>query len=320
MWVEGGAFWTARDPVYFTAPSAYGGVLASFPSTDPIGTGTGLNAQVGWEAAIGIDYGFGGTPWHVSFDMRYGEAHSQTQSLSASSGPPGSGFSTSLANETLGVREDHTVADLMFGREIPAFGPGGQLQFGIRLANLNSDLSQNASLSTCSPSGCAPASSSALLSADERSSFLGVGPRVALEGSYPLANSGWAIDWMGGAAALVGSRQLDISGNATCTTSASAGSPGVACASTASVLGSNPFSSSALLTGLFSTQISNLAPVLNADVSVALSYAFSPATAFSVGFRFDGYWNALKTSNSAGQLVNQDRLYYGPFARLTSRF
>jgi Legionella pneumophila major outer membrane protein precursor len=308
LWAEGAAFWTAKDPVSFTAPAAYGGVLASFPSSNPIGTGPGLNAQVGWEAAIGIDYGFANTPWHVSFDMRYGQSRAST-SLSASSGPSAS-TATSLANESLGLREDHTVADLMFGREIPVLGPGGQLQFGIRLADLGADIKQNASLSTCSPSSCSPAISSALLSSDERSSFLGVGPRVALEGSVPLANSGWAIEYLGGAAALIGTRQLNTSGNVNCTSSASA------CVST----GPGSAFGVTLTNGLFSTQISDLTPVFNADASIALSYAFSPGSVFSVGFRFDGYWDALKTVTSAGQLTNVDRLYYGPFARYTARF
>jgi len=313
LWVEGGAFWTERDPVFFAAPSAYNGVLSSFPSTVPIGTGAGLNAQVGWEAAIGVDYGFGGTPWHLSFDMRYGAATATGQGFSASAGPPGSGFSTNLANESLGERENHTVADIMFGREIA--GPAAILKFGFRLADLSADIGENASLSTCSPSSCSPATSSALLSADERSSFIGVGPRVSLEGHIPLGNSAWAIEYLGGAAALVGERQLEISGSVACTTSASAGSPGVACTSTTTAFGTGT-----LLNGLFSTQVSDLTPVLNADFSVALSYAFTPMSHLSAGFRFDGYWDSLKTFNIAGTFTNQDRLYYGPFLRLSTQF
>jgi hypothetical protein len=316
LWVEGGAFWTARDPVFFAAPSAYNGVLSSFPSSDPIGTGAGLNAQVGWEAAIGVDYGFGGTPWHLSFDMRYGGASALGQALSASSGPSAS-TTTSFANESLGEREDHTVADFMVGREIG--GLAAQLKFGLRLADLGTDITQNASLSTCSPSGCSPAASSALLSADERSSFLGIGPRIAFEGRFPLSDGSWAIEYLAGAAALVGERQFSMTGNVTCTTSASAGSPGIACVSTGTGTGTF-FGVSSLANGLFSTQISDLSPVLNADFSLALGHSFGPASHLSVGFRFDGYWNAIKTFNSAGALTNQDRLYYGPFVRLSTNF
>jgi hypothetical protein len=299
--------------VNFTAPAAYGNVLSSFPSTVPIGTGAGLNAQVGWESAIGVDYGFGGTPWHLSFDMRYGQANALGQALSASSGPA-PGVSTAIANESLGERENHTVADIMFGREIG--GPATLLKFGLRFADVGADIGESASLSTCSPSGgCSPAASSALLSADERSSFIGVGPRVSLEGRFPLANSAWAIEYLGGAAALIGERQFEMAGSVTCTTSASGSSAGVACTSTTTAFGTG-----ALLNGLYSTQISDFTPVLNAEVSVALAYAFSPASHLSVGFRLDSYWDALKTVNSAGQLKEQDRLYYGPFVRLSTKF
>ena len=196
LWVEGGAFWTASDPVFFTQPSAYDSVLTSFPSTNPIGTGGGFSAQVGWEAAIGVDYGFGGTPWHLSFDMRYGRASALGQALSASSANP-TGTTTSLSNEKWGEREDHAVADIMFGREI---GGAGILKFGLRAAELGADINESASLSTCGPATCPVASSSALLSADERSSFIGVGPRMSFEGHMPLGNSAWALEYLGGAA------------------------------------------------------------------------------------------------------------------------
>jgi hypothetical protein len=39
-----------------------------------------------------------------------------------------------------------------------------------------------------------------------------------------------------------------------------------------------------------------------------------------VGYRFDGYFRALKTLNSAGNVVDVDRFYNGPMVRLTSKF
>jgi hypothetical protein len=147
-----------------------------------------------------------------------------------------------------------------------------------------------------------------MLSADERSSFIGVGPRVSLDGHYALANSAWAIEYLGGAAALIGQRSMSITGTASCTSS------GAVCTSTSTLFGGT------IANGVFSTQVSNYTPVLNLDASVALAYAFNPWSAVSFGFRFDGYWNALKTFNSTGNLVNADRLYYGPFLRLTGHF
>src|SRR5260370_809215 len=53
----------------------------------------------------------------------------------------------------------------------------------------------------------------AAVSADERSHFLGIGPRLAAEGSVALGGP-WAVDYTGGVAVLFGDRKLDINGTA----------------------------------------------------------------------------------------------------------
>ena len=69
----------------------------------------------------------------------------------------------------------------------------------------------------------------------------------------------------------------------------------------------------------FETQYFDMTAVFNADASLALSYLFG-STALSAGFRFDGYWSALKTSDPSGGLSNVNRFYYGPFVRLSEHF
>jgi hypothetical protein len=51
-----------------------------------------------------------------------------------------------------------------------------------------------------------------------------------------------------------------------------------------------------------------------------LSYWFTPATKVTASYRFDGYFKALKTLNSAGNVTDIDRFYSGPVLRLTTKF
>ena len=137
----------------------------------------------------------------------------------------------------------------------------------------------------------------AAISLDERSQFLGVGPRAAIDGTMPLGGP-WGIDYMGGVAVLFGEHRLNT---------------------TAQVVSSGSFFGP---TGIFSvnnTSTSNN-PVFNADASAALSYSFTQHVKLSAGFRFDGYWKALRTFDANGNPVDVDRFYYGPFLRLTGKF
>jgi len=290
VWTEGGAFWTGGAPAYFGIPTGYN----AFFGAAGLGTGTGLVPGIGWNAAIGADYSFAGSPWHVSFDLRYGAAQAAGQNFTAASFGGGGPIS---AAESIGEHEDHLVADLIIGNNL---GGTSQFKFGVRGAYLRADVADTASATGSGSGSCSGGGvmCSALVSSDERSSFIGVGPRAAVDGRVPLDGS-WGIDYMGGAAVLFGDQQAKISGTAF---------------STSPVLGFGP-------TGPlgFETQSSDMTAVFNADASLALSYLFGP-TALSAGFRFDGYWSALKTSDSSGGLSNVNRFYYGPFVRLSEHF
>jgi hypothetical protein len=48
-----------------------------------------------------------------------------------------------------------------------------------------------------------------------------------------------------------------------------------------------------------------------------LSYWFSPTMKISASYRFDGYFRALKTFGSAGNITTVDRFYNGPVLGLT---
>src|SRR4051794_12273396 len=77
--VEGGAFWTAGSAIPYTAP---GFEILGANSVLPFGNGANggnfggnaLRPRAGWDAAVGFDYRFAGTPWHVNMQARGGEA------------------------------------------------------------------------------------------------------------------------------------------------------------------------------------------------------------------------------------------------------
>jgi hypothetical protein len=268
--------------------SNFSGQIASlFGATVPGVPPTSLTPGAGWEAAIGADYAFAATPWHVSFDARYGAAVAQGQNLS---GTAASGPNTLTGQESFSEHESHLVGDLMIGHDLSLWGQG-QVQFGLRVADLTAHLTggENASCASGSSTGGCTIGTAAL-SADERSTFVGAGPRAAIEGQVPLGGS-WAVEYMGGVAALFGGRSLT---------------------STGSLTAAAPFS--------VNISSSATAAALNADATAAIAYWFSPSTKLSAGFRFDGYWNALKTIDANGNIANLDRFYYGPFLRLTQRF
>jgi hypothetical protein len=287
VWAEGGAFWTGGGPM----GSNFSGQIASlFGATVPGVPPTSLTPGAGWEAAIGADYAFAATPWHVSFDARYGAAIAQGQNLS---GTAVNGGRTFTGQESFSEHESHLVGDLMLGHDVSLWGQG-QMQFGVRVADLTARFTGNENASCTNGSG-APCGglATAALSADERSTFVGAGPRAAIEGQVPLGGS-WAVEYMGGVAALFGGRSLTSTGSVTSTT------------------GVPPFS--------VNISSSDTAAALNADATAAIAYWFSPSTKLSAGFRFDGYWNALKTIDANGNIANLNRFYYGPFLRLTQRF
>jgi opacity protein-like surface antigen len=84
--VEGGAFWTAGDAIPFAARGFE--VFSAFPILPlggaSLGGTAGLHPNVGWDAAVGFDYRFAGTPWHVNVQARWGEARGSDTALGAS--------------------------------------------------------------------------------------------------------------------------------------------------------------------------------------------------------------------------------------------
>ena len=186
--IEGGGMWTSGgsigyfDPAFFTSRSF-------------------RPPPVGWTIAGGVDYQFAASPWHVSFDFRYGKSGKRTQSNFAAFGYE-SGSAASQASH----REHHWVADFMVGRDI-GLGTKSQLKFGLRVADLRATTDFNGQYASYYGSSYG-------YSFTQRSKFLGFGPRAAIVGVFPIQGP-WSIDYSAGIAALYGNRTLSISGSCT---------------------------------------------------------------------------------------------------------
>ena len=196
-WIEGGAFDTA-DP--------YFGLSAPF---------NGITPRWGWEGAIGFDYRMGAfSPYHLSGQFRYGaakrsSAFSRTESFFGGTSTPFSRTASPIvgtANGSADVKEHHWLVDFAVGREF-ALGSGmTQVKVGVRVAELYSKVTANEFFFGSFGPGATTVSGN--LAFSNRSRFLGVGPRLGIDGSLPFAGS-WSLDYLGGVAVLFGTRKFD---------------------------------------------------------------------------------------------------------------
>jgi hypothetical protein len=188
----------------------------------------------------------------------------------------------------------------MIGRDLGLGAVRPDVQFGVRVADLRaaaSSLLNNQSIlnSTTFYSGTTlnvvdqtTATTATSAFASWKSRFFGIGPRAAIAGGIPISGA-WSFDYGGGIAGLFGNRTFSASISGT--------------------------------TGSFVTSQGGAAFVFNADAMAAVSYAISAQFKVSGGVRGDYYRAALSTFNvSTGALQNIDRLYWGPFVRLTGAF
>jgi hypothetical protein len=204
--------------------------------------------------------------------------------------------------------ESHLVGDLMIGRDMGVGANKPELEFGIRIADLyaaaraSQSSQSNTTINTLTTfysshifgeigtrAGSLSSSASSSSFAGWNSRFFGVGPRLAVTGGVPIRGA-WSFDYSGGVAALIGDRSFNVS-------MWNMGGPG------------------------FSAIYSSTVFVFNADGFAAISYSFTPHLKASLGIRADYYNSALKTYDiNTGGLASLDRVYWGPFVRLTGSF
>lgn len=279
VWIEGGAQGLAGGNTYVAG------------LTNPAFTAP--PTRWGWDGAVGLDYRFNGD-WHISGDFRYGSNQQKRSTQNQFSLFQFHGTVTPVTGTNSATREEHNwVADFMVGRDIGLGAGTSQLKAGLRVAEIHG---KTQGLATFIPSTANTITKAYV----QTNKFLGVGPRLALEGNVPLGGA-WSIDYMGGVAGLYGTRQF----NQTVTT----GGPGAS--SPWVCFGSGcPVNLSSNSDGM----------VFNPDAMLGLSYAIMPNTKLSINYRVDAYFGAMRVLDSAGNLKNTDRIDQGPNLRLTWGF
>jgi hypothetical protein len=256
----------------------------------------------GWEVAGGVDYRFNSV-WHLSAQFRYGrnKAASRSHGPQATFSVPTSATATTPTIVPVRVngsgsasrKEDHWLADFMVGRDMNIGVGTSQFKVGVRVASINGKTTGSATWNVPTTTA-ATVTAAHTRSYVQKSTFVGVGPRAALEGSIPLGGA-WAFDYNMGVAALFGNRK----GEQTVTISGPNANPCLAGCPAAATTSSN-------------------GTVLNFDVQPGISYAIRRNTKLTASYRFDGYWNAMRTADSDSNNVNVDRFYQGAYLRLTN--
>jgi hypothetical protein len=199
--------------------------------------------------------------WHLSIQTPYGFSSGGSQGSYYFQTTPGTAFSA--YNGTRGFTDLSVAQPLGFVREL---GIGKvEATFGARVAD---PLITN---------GFTP-------SIDSRR-YLGVGPRVGLQGNAPV-NSSWAVEWQVGASMLFGNGATD---------------------------GSNAHNPLAPYSG------SQTGSVVNVDGLLGLSHWFDAASKLTLGYRADAH---LKDTTSLGlggtpPVQSPDRIDHGPMVRFT---
>jgi hypothetical protein len=301
LWAEGGAIWSGGDPIYtFFNRTAFG---PGNPPTVNIPGSFALTPKTGWEAATGFDYRFAASPWHVSGQLRYGEARqSASAAFSDSSTIPGAPPLTVISSDSprSDYKEVHWLADLALGRDIIGNGPYAmQFKFGVRTAEL-----RGATIASNPRSVIVPGSGvffSDVENVLQESKFLGAGPRFGIDGSAPIG-MGWTFDYLGDIAALFGTQKFQRTSsfdNAVFLNTPIAGGPPVIDA------------------------VQKFGTVFNADVQVGVSYWMTQNLKISANYRLDSFFNvfyALDAKNDATRLQRIDRYTHGPRLAVTAQF
>jgi len=199
-WVEGGPFWT--------------GGSANFGSAIPGVSSTGsVKPKSGGEFAVGFDFAPGTYgPYHYSGQFRYGAAKRNSNNLQAAIGiptPPGFNFGTRTTGAFVSgagsteIKEHHWLVDFAVGRDFRLGAGQAQAKAGIRIADIYAKATGRGSVCGNTTSfACGTGSPiTGSFAFQSRSRFLGVGPRVGVDGSNPLGGS-WTFDYLAGIAAL----------------------------------------------------------------------------------------------------------------------
>jgi hypothetical protein len=164
------------------------------------------------------------------------------------------------------VRNPYGFADYSIGRTL---GVGQELGLGNIQATLGVRMAE-------------PVASNGFTPSFDPRRYLGVGPRLGLEGNQPLQSS-WVVEWQVGAALLNGNRTFD---------------PGA---------------------GIINSSLPNFAnsgSVVNVDGLLGLSYWFDSASKLTLGYHAD-YFKGSSAFNIGTAADNANRIDHGPMVRFS---
>jgi hypothetical protein len=320
FWGEGGATWSGGDPVF-----------QNFQLTDFAASAPGLGGfsvipgqfdlapKLGGEAATGFDYRFPGSRWHVNGQFRYGESGKASGVASSGGafdplildlagfapGTTGSGNQTFTAS----YKEKSWLADVGVGYEVAGHGRSAmQVKGGLRVQESNSLATTSDTtftfLNFAAPFEPLPGvfinslnlTQSTVI--DTRTSFLGAGPRIGIEGSVPFAGS-WAFDYLGDLAVLFGTQK------SIATTRRSA-------VSSVPLLGGD--------NSIFTNTSQRFATMLGADIQVGISYWINQNVKVGASYRLDALINVQNTEGAGVSVLTPDRYTHGPRLTVTGQF
>jgi hypothetical protein len=334
LWVEGGAFLTGGDNIqYGSGDPFFGGKgrvnvvgFGIFPGigcsgtvndNDTFGSGTcppfnpkgatdpSVFPWVGATGAAGFDHQFAGTRWHINGEARAGVSwgkDSFTTALSILDDDPAfpDGI-TASANTEAKLTEWHWIADLGMGYEVFSGRAPLQVKFGLRIAEVAARTKvQTDGTLIVYDAGVVDTTASFSSEAKILRSFLGAGPRLGIEGEFPLwAN--WVLDYKGDAAILFGNTKISADSNF----AISAAGPGFA------------FSANFPFNSYWSKPIY----VWNFDMQAGIGWWVTPNWKMSASYRVDVFLDALR-QNPDDLLPAQsiDRYFHGPKLTLTGRW
>ncbi len=294
LWTEAGVFWTGGDPIQVGDGDPFFGGKGGAVTVRP---------WLGINGAAGFDHHFAGTRWHINGEGRAGVSFGKDDSTSAFSlldpGPDGIVFS---ANTQAKLTEWHWFADLGMGYDVFTGRAPLQLKFGLRIAEVASSNKVNTDASfTVFDTGVVDTTGTFNTSAKTERSFLGAGPRIGIEGEFPLW-AGWTFDYKGDAAVLFGNTKITTDSTVSFNV-VSAGGPNVS--------GTFPFSS----------HWSKSIYVWNFDMQAGFGYWITPNMKLTATYRVDAYLDALR-QNPDDTLPAQsiDRYVHGPKIGVVGRW
>ena len=164
------------------------------------------------------------------------------------------------------VKNPYGFADYSIGRTL---GVGQELGLGNMQATLGVRMAE-------------PLASNGFTPSFDPRRYLGVGPRLGLEGNQPLQSS-WVVEWQVGAALLNGNRTFDTGA------------------------------------GVINSPLPNFAnsgSVVNVDGLLGLSYWFDSASKLTLGYHAD-YFKGSSAFNIGTTADNANRVDHGPMVRFS---